>query len=267
MTQTSQVVLRVLVACEKSGRVRDAFRARGHDAWSCDLQPSDTPGPHFQCDARDVLDRNWDLLIAHPPCTYLAASGYHWTVRGFRPESKTLEAMEFVRALWNAPVKHVAIENPVGVLSTRWKAPSQIVHPWMFGSDASKATCFWLRNLPELKPNAIVPPVGWFLVNSFNTKPPPGCRLFLGKRFGVLFGCFVERGETPFPMRWSNQRPDGRDVSPWDEKGAEERAITWPGVARAMAEQWGGFLERLYAKRTPPALEPAAARHLCERNA
>ena len=158
MTQTSHVVLRVLVACEKSGRVRDAFRARGHDAWSCDLQPSDTPGPHFQCDARDVLDRNWDLLIAHPPCTYLAASGYHWTARGFRSETKTLEAMELVRALWNAPVKHVALENPVGILSKRWKAPSQIVHPWMFGSDASKATCFWLRNLPELKPNAIVPP-------------------------------------------------------------------------------------------------------------
>lgn len=148
--------MKVLVACEYSGRVRDAFIAAGHDAISCDLLPTEQPGPHYQGDVLDLVDAGFDLIIAHPPCTYLSVSGMHWTTRGLRDPALTESALEFVRALMNAPIERIAIENPVSVISSRIRKPDQIIQPWQFGHDASKATCLWLKNLPPLRSTAVI---------------------------------------------------------------------------------------------------------------
>lgn len=145
--------MRVLVACEYSGTVRDAFIQAGHDAWSCDLLPTETPGPHYQCDALEVLDMGWDLMIAHPPCTHLAVSGARWFKD--KKEEQAL-ALDFVRLLLQAPIHKIAIENPVSVISTRIRKPDQIIQPWLFGHGETKTTCLWLQNLPKLKPTNIV---------------------------------------------------------------------------------------------------------------
>ena len=148
--------MKVLIACEYSGRVRDAFSARGHQAYSCDLLPSDTPGSHFQCDVRDVLHWAWDLLIAFPPCTYLCSSGLHWNKK--RPERAALteESLKFVQLFMDAPIPQIAIENPIGCISTRIRKPDQIIQPWQFGHPETKSTCLWLKNLPLLQPTYIV---------------------------------------------------------------------------------------------------------------
>lgn len=145
--------MKVLIACEFSGRVRDAFREKGHDAISCDLLPSETPGPHLQCNVLDVLSDGWDLMIAHPPCTYLAVSGARWFSQRRKEQE---EALSFVRALLNAPVPRIALENPVSVISTRIRKPDQIIQPWQFGHGETKATCLWLKNLSLLRPTNIV---------------------------------------------------------------------------------------------------------------
>lgn len=145
--------MRVLVACEYSGRVRDAFIARGHDALSCDLLPTESPGPHYQGDVRDLLSDSWDLLIAHPPCTHLAVSGAR---HFFRKQREQREALDFVRLLLCAPVPRIALENPVSVISSRIRKPDQIIQPWQFGHGETKATCLWLRGLPPLVPTDVV---------------------------------------------------------------------------------------------------------------
>jgi site-specific DNA-cytosine methylase len=146
--------MRVLVACEFSGVVRDAFRARGHDAWSCDLLPAEDGSPfHIQGDVLPVLDQGWDLLIAHPPCTHLAVSGARW----FRSkQQEQAAALEFVRLLLDAPVPMIALENPISIISSRIRKPDQIIQPWMFGHGETKATCLWLQGLPKLVPTKIV---------------------------------------------------------------------------------------------------------------
>jgi hypothetical protein len=196
--------MRVLVACEYSGRVRDAFAASGHDAMSCDLLPTDVPGPHYQGDVRDLLDDGWDMMIAHPPCTYLCSSGLHWNKR--RPEraQMTEDALEFVRLLLNAPINRIALENPVGCISTRIRKPDQTIQPWQFGHDASKATCLWLKNLPLLKPT--------FLVEG---------RLVNGRR------------------RWGNQTDSGQNCLPPSTDRWKARSETYQGIASAMVNQWG----------------------------
>lgn len=146
-------MMRVLVACEYSGRVRDAFIAKGHDAMSCDLLPTDVPGPHYQGDVLDIIEDGWDLMIAHPPCTHLAVSGARW-FKGKLTEQAG--ALDFVRALMDAPIERIAIENPISVISSRIRKPDQIVQPWMFGHGETKATCLWLKNLPKLTPTNIV---------------------------------------------------------------------------------------------------------------
>jgi site-specific DNA-cytosine methylase len=145
--------VRVLVACEFSGVVRDAFAAKGHDAWSCDLLECELGGAHYWCDVRHAIGSGWDLMIAFPPCTHLAVSGARWFA-GKRAEQT--EAIAFVRMLADAPVERIAIENPIGVLSTKWRKPDQIIQPWQFGHGETKATCLWLKNLPPLKPTNIV---------------------------------------------------------------------------------------------------------------
>jgi len=196
-------MLRVLVACEYSGRVRDAFTAKGHYALSCDLLPTESPGKHYQGDVTALLhpDHNWDLLIAFPPCTYLASSGMHWTTRGLRDPQLTEDALNFVRLLLEAPIEKIALENPVGCISTRVRKPTQYIHPWQFGHQESKKTCLWLKNLPPLEPTKIV------------QKPESGV--------------------------WLNQTPSGQNkLGPSDER-AKQRSLTYQGIANAMAEQWG----------------------------
>jgi hypothetical protein len=145
--------MRVLVACEYSGTVRDAFIARGHDAMSCDLLPTERPGPHYQGRVQDVINIGWDLMIAHPPCTHLAVSGARWWGGKLVEQA---EALAFVRALMAAPIPRIAIENPVSKISTAIRKPDQIVQPWQFGHGETKATCLWLKGLPKLVPTQVV---------------------------------------------------------------------------------------------------------------
>jgi len=145
--------MKVLVACEYSGRVRDAFIALGHDAVSCDLLPSESEGPHRQGDVTEILHFGWDLMIAHPPCTHLAVSGSRWFKDKVREQA---EALVFVQTLLDAPIPRIALENPISVISTRIRKPDQIIQPWMFGHGETKATCLWLKNLPKLEPTDVV---------------------------------------------------------------------------------------------------------------
>ena len=145
--------MKVLVACEFSGIVRSEFEKAGHDAVSCDLILSETLGKHIIGDVSDYLNEGWDIMVAHPPCTYLAVSGARWFKDRIPEQNK---ALEFVRLLMNAPIKHIAIENPISIISSKIRKPDQIIQPWMFGHGETKATCLWLKNLPKLKPTKIV---------------------------------------------------------------------------------------------------------------
>ncbi len=192
---------RVLVACEFSGAVRRAFRAVGCDAWSCDLLPADDGSPHHvQGDVRLLFREGWDLMIAHPPCTYLAVSGLHWNGRIPGRAGLTEEAIAFVMELAAAPIRCKAIENPIGALSRRWRKPDQIIQPWQFGEDASKATCLWLENLPLLVHTNVLP--GGKAARRANQTASGQNRL------------------APSPDRW------------------KLRSVTYPGIASAFAEQW-----------------------------
>lgn len=213
--------MRVLVACERFGVIRDAFNAKGHDAWSCDLVDSVSGGKHYRCDVKDILNDGWDLLIAHPDCTYLTISAawafkdgpYHQRVKegtlvGQARRDARDEALGFVRVLMDAPIEKICIENPVGFISKAIRKPDQIIQPYEFGDDASKATCLWLKNLPLLIP----------------TERVQG-------RIVMHNGKLVER--------WSNQTDGGHNKLPPSEGRAMQRAKTYQGWADAMAEQWG----------------------------
>lgn len=202
--------MKILIACEYSGAVRDAFIAKGHDAMSCDLLPTDVPGPHYQGDVFDVINDGWDLMVAHPPCTYLSVSGMHWTTRGLRDPQLTEDALAFVQRLMNAPIKRIAIENPVSVISSRIRKPDQIISPYQFGHDASKKTCLWLKNLPLLTHNQIIEPR---IVITPSGKPA---------------------------KRWGNQCDNyGQDKLPPSADRWKLRSATYQGIANAMAQQWG----------------------------
>ena len=141
------------MACKYSGRVRDAFIRNGCDAISCDLLPTDQPGPHYQGDVFDIINDGWDLMVAHPPCTHLAVSGARWF---HKKRQEQREALDFVQRLMSAPIEQIAIENPVSVISSNIRKPDQIIHPWMFGHGETKATCLWLKNLAPLQPTDVV---------------------------------------------------------------------------------------------------------------
>ena len=222
--------MKVLVACEFSGVVRDAFARRGHDAWSCDLLPTERPGNHLQCDVLTVLDDGWDLMIAHPPCTYLCSSGLHWNKRRPERESRTAEAMSFVLRLVGREhsIPKVALENPIGRISTAYRPPDQIIQPYQFGDDASKQTCLWLIGLPPLVATRYVEPR---LVCCGRVVPEAA-----GK-----YGCPVCEGERAARPRWANQLNSGQNRLGPSAGRAAERARTYPGIAAAMAEQWGGY--------------------------
>jgi len=186
--------VRVLVACEYSGAVRDQFIEGGHEAMSCDLLPTDAPGPHYEGDVRDVLDYPWDLVIAHPPCTHLSVSGArHFEAK--RMDGRQQSAVSFFMMLAKADIPMIAIENPVCIMSSLWRRPDQTIQPWQFGHGETKATCLWLKGLPLLRPTNIVDGREQRI-----HRMPPG------------------------PQRW------------------KERSTTFPGIAAAMAEQWGRIL-------------------------
>lgn len=147
--------MRVLVGCEFSGTVRDAFLLLGHDAWSCDLLPCESGGPHIQGDVRDVLADNWQLAIFHPPCTHLAVSGARW-FPAKRASGEQQKALDFVRLLLAAPIPHIALENPISIISSQVRKPDQVIQPWQHGHGERKATCLWLKGLPKLQPSNVV---------------------------------------------------------------------------------------------------------------
>lgn len=151
---------RILIACEYSGTVREAFKAKGYDAWSCDLLPTEIPGNHYQCDVLDVLNEGWDMMIAHPPCTYLTISANKWykdqperksgTLVGAARRHARQQAIDFFIGIYNAPIPKICIENPIGIMSTAFRKPDQVIQPFMFGHPETKATCLWLKRLPPL---------------------------------------------------------------------------------------------------------------------
>jgi len=210
---------KILIACEESQRVCIAFRELGHEAFSCDILPCSGGHPewHIQGDVLEQLDKGWDLMIAHPPCTYLSVSGLHWNNRMPERALKTEDALEFVKKLMDAPIERIALENPVSCISSRIRKPDQIINPFQFGDNASKKTCLWLKNLPKLETTDYIEP-----------------RIVNGKK------------------RWGNQMDNGQNVT-YNDKGkvvgwnTDEikllRSKTHPGIAKAIAEQWGTLLE------------------------
>lgn len=216
---------RVLIACEFSGIVRDAFIAKGHDAWSCDLLPSERPGPHLQCDIDDVLEDCWDMMIAFPPCTHLAVSGARW-FKDKREEQE--EALEFVKHLLEADIDKIALENPIGIISSRICKPDQIIHPHQFGHPEAKTTCLWLKHLPPLMLTCV-------------GKAIYACRC--GGRFTADLGkygcpnCCGDKGAAR--LVYENQTISGQNRLAPSETRAKERSRTYVGIASAMADQWG----------------------------
>jgi len=202
--------MKILLGCEHSGTVRDEFlKLRPDwDVYSCDLIDNDHPN-HICADIYEVLEQDkWDVLIAHPPCQYLSVSGMHWTTRGLRDPKHTEDAVRFFRGLWQYPIDHICLENPISVISTRICKPNQILQPYNFGENASKRTCLWLKNLPMLLPTKFVSP-----------------RVVDGK------------------LRWGNQLDSGHNNLPPSKDRWKIRSTTYPGIAKAMATQWIPFLE------------------------
>jgi len=201
--------MKVLIACEYSGTVRDAFLRRGHEAMSCDLLPTETKGPHYQGNVLNILNQGWDLMIAHPPCTHLAVSGAAHFARKIA-SGEQQEALDFVRALLDAPIPRIALENPVSIISSKIRKPSQMIQPYDFGHDASKRTCLWLKGLPLLRPTKYVEPR---IVITPSGKP--------AKRWANQCDNYGHDSQPPSPDRW------------------KIRSATYQGIADAMADQWG----------------------------
>jgi hypothetical protein len=199
--------VKVLIGCEFSGVVRDAFAARGHEAWSCDLLATEAPGNHYQGDMFDIINEGWDLGIFHPPCTYLCLSGLHWNNRVEGRKAKTEEAIEFVRRILDCSIPRIALENPVGCISTHIRKPNQIIQPWQFGDPYSKQTCLWLKGLAPLQhTNVLVPEA------------------------------YQENGKSP---KWRNQTGTGQNKLGPSADRWKLRSVTYQGIADAMAAQWG----------------------------
>lgn len=223
--------MNVLVGCEHSGIVREAFRAKGHNAWSCDLLPADDDSPyHLQCDVLRLINGDpdqpfWDLAIFHPPCTHLAVSGAHL----FKHKAKEqAEALNFVQQLLSAPIPKIALENPVGIISTKIRKPDQIIQPYQFGHDASKKTCLWLKGLPKLVPTKLI--LGRNACENGHTWQQEG---------GLPYYC-PTCGERYKRQVWGNQTPSGQNKLGPSEDRWKKRSQTYSGIAKAMADQWGG---------------------------
>lgn len=207
--------MKVLIACEFSGRVREAFASMGHDAWSCDLLPTEIPGNHIVGNVLEVINQGWDLMIAHPPCTYLSYAGVaHWNKPG-RAEQRAA-AYDFFMAMINSPIPRICVENPVGYPNTVYRKPDQIIHPYYFGDPFLKRTCLWLKGLPKL----------WWL---------PADDMF-GERTATDYPEPIYTGK-----RLATGKPKKRHFT--DASHGQVRSITFSGIAAAMANQWGDKCE------------------------
>jgi site-specific DNA-cytosine methylase len=198
--------MKILVACEFSGTVREAFKNLGHDAWSCDLEPTEIPGNHIQGNVLNILNDGWDLMIAHPPCTHLASSGARHFAKKI-VDGRQQQGIDFFMELVNSNIPKYAIENPIGIMSTKYKKPDQIINPWEYGHETTKATCLWLKGLPKLKPTNIVGKGNVWVAKS-------------GKRMS----------------KWYY---DSSCLNPKDRE--KMRNKTFQGIADAMAKQWGNL--------------------------
>ena len=205
-------MMRVFISCEFSGIVREEFKKRGHDAWSCDLLPTEISGQHIQGDTLNYLDEEWDLMIAHPPCTYLSNAGIRWFNeknygnKAVKRKKLRIEAFNFVMKLAKADIPKIVIENPVGWLNSHWRKPEQIIQPYQFGDEESKRTCLWIKGLPLLKPTKIVSP--------------------------KIYGYFKKGKKEGQPIY-------GTQYCQFSKDRTKIRSRTFSGIARAMAEQWG----------------------------
>jgi hypothetical protein len=215
-------IIKILIACEFSGVVRDAFIKRGHDATSCDLIDTEVDGPHYKGSVYDILGDGWDMMIAHPPCTYLCSSGLHWNKNSAHRQYETECAIDFVRGLMEANIPKICIENPVGCISTKIRKPDQYIQPYEFGHDASKKTGVWLKGLPLLKPTIYVEPR---IVKLSYTKRPVNITGY--KKYHTEY------------KRWANQTDSGQNKLGPSETRSNERARTYSGIAEAMSIQWG----------------------------
>ncbi len=203
---TEEEKIKILIACEFSGIVREAFRRNGHDAMSCDLLDTEIPGNHYKGDARDIINDGWDMMIAHPPCTYFANAGLHYLKSQPDRVEKQKTAFDFWLTLWNAPIYYKAFENPIGWLNTNWKKPTQIIQPYYFGHNELKTTCLWLHRLNPLEPTKLL------------ERPKP----------------------TGYVIRKTGRLKGQRYNYYWRQsKTAKQRSRTFQGIANAMAEQWG----------------------------
>ena len=204
---------KILIACESSGKVRDQFIKLGYDTISCDILPTENPGPHYQGDINDILYNDWDLMIAFPPCTHLAVSGAAW-FKEKQLDGRQQESIDFFIQLVNAPIKHIAIENPIGIMSNKYRKPDQIIHPFYYGDPVRKSTCLWLKNLPKL----------------FHTQHND---LFVKSEYTI-----------PDIVRYGNKTYSG-PAGKWygsKEERSRERSRTYDGIASAMAKQWSEYL-------------------------
>ena len=197
--------MRVLVACEFSGIVRDAFAERGHEAWSCDLLPSERPGNHIRDDVLKHLNDGWDAMIAHPPCTYLCVAGLHYSKKNPERMTMTREAAQFFLSLWNAPIDKIAVENPVGIMNSQFRKPNQIIDPFDFGESERKKTCLWLKGFPPL-------------LATHNAMPKP---------YKTIIRKSGSKAGKPYNYYWRQG------------KSGHDRSRTFQCIAKAMAEQWG----------------------------
>lgn len=217
--------MKILIACEQSGIVRRAFRAKGHRAFSCDLEPClDDEGHHYQLDIKDktIACQYWDMVIAFPPCTHLAVSGARY-FKEKQKDGRQQSAIDFFMYIVNLTAKKIAIENPIGIMSTHYRKPDQIIQPWQFGHDASKATCLWLQGLPSLNPTNII----------------EGKIFCCGNQLTDRYGCPNCNGDKKAKYIYSNQTPSGQNKLGPSIDRAIKRSITYQGIADAMAEQWG----------------------------
>lgn len=203
--------MKVLIACEFSGTVREAFTKLGHDAWSCDIEPTEIPGNHYQGDVLDILNNQWDMLIAFPPCTHLAVSGAkHFEKK--RKDGRQQQGIDFFMKMINAPIKRISVENPVGIMSSLYQKPTQIIQPWHFGHEAQKTTCLWLKNLPALQHTNVVGK------GDFYTTPT-------GKKMPAWMS-------DPVGL-------NGKKLAYGSDEIKKIRNKTFQGIADAMASQWG----------------------------
>ena len=216
--------MKILVACECSGKVWDEFIKLGYDATSCDILPTENPGPHYQGNIDDIIDEQWDVMIAFPPCTHLAVSGAAWFEQK-KKDGRQQSAIDFFMKLANAPITHIAIENPIGIMSNIWRKPDQIIHPYYYGDPVRKATCLWLKNLPKL----------------FHQKSDD---LFYQSNYTI-----------PDVVIYKDGKSYSGPAAKWyrtSEERSRERSRTYDGIAQAMATQWSEFLINQYKSNNQP---------------